>query len=637
MTIGPILPGRIPDSFSVMRTQRNLDTSSRELNTLQQQLATGQRYFYGSEALSDSIKTVQHQSLAERKTQAFQNTETGLSILGTADGALSEISTVLNSAKSLSLASIGDSATPAEREQFVLELNSLIDSAINSANREFRGRKLFSGTQGDTVPFELASGGVRFLGDNTATSTFGDLGQLVFTGVNSANAFRTDVSETTVDLNRALTGATKLSSLNGGAGVSGTKISVTTSARTAEIDLAGAETIADVALRIQNEFAADAVTVAVSVTATGLTVTPSAGTVQVQNVSGHRLAGDLGLTGPAAATITGGDLNPAVTKTTALSELIGGAGIASLAAGLQVTVGEETKTLDFTGVTTVEGFLNTFKFAGLGLDAGISADGTGITISSRTAGVGFAIGENGGTLAADLGLRTFDTSTRLSELENGLGVPLQPGADPGTTVRDLEITRRDGTDVTIDIAAAETIQDVLDAINAVDPGVLTATFATTGNGIVLQDTSGAGALTVADSDVSRALGIDGSQTNAALTLDGQDTNQRVAGGTFGLLVQLRDAIAADDLRHVNRVSEALDGEISRFASVRGDIASRMKILSDTQVRIEDEQLRIAESLSETFDADIAEVITRLATVQSSYEATLQVSSRILNLNLLSLI
>lgn len=635
MPIGPLLPGRIPDSFSLLQTQRNVSSASRELLNLEQQLATGQRYFYSSEAPADAIKTITHQSLAERKTQAFQNTETGLSLLGTTDNALADIGTVLNSAKSISLASVGDSSTPTERAQFVTEITSLIDSAIQSANREFRGRKLFSGSQGNTTPFALQSGGVGFYGDDRGTSSFGDLGQLVSTGLVPTDAFQSGIGKTTIDLNPAVNAETKLSSLHNGAGVSGTKISVTTAGRTAEIDLAGAETIGDVALRIENEFAGDAVTVSVGVTATGLTLTPSSGTVQAANTSGHRLASDLGLTGAAAAVVTGRDLNPSLAKTTPVADLAAGAGIASIGDGLQVTVGEHTEIIDLSGATTVEDMLNAFKESGLPIDAAISDDGTGIEIKSRVAGTGFAIGENGGTLAADLGLRTFDAATKLSTLNDGLGVPTSPGSDPGTTIRDLKITRRDATEVTVDLSSATTIQDVIDAVNAVDPGVLVASFATTGNGLVLQDTSGAGSLTVTSDAVSEALGIDGSQANALATLDGTDRNVRRAEGVFGLLVQLRSAINDDNLAHVNRVSEALDDEISRFASVRGEVASKMRILSDTQIRIEDEQVRIAESLSNTFDADISETITRIATVQSTYQATLQVSGRLLSLNLLN--
>lgn len=637
MTIGPVLAGRIPETFSVMRTQRNLNTAARELSYLQQQIATGQRYFYGSEAVSDAVKTVQQQSLAERKTQASVNTQTGLSLLGAADNALADISSVLNSTKSLSLAAIGESSTPAEKEQFITELNTLIDSAINAANREFRGRKLFSGSQGNTSPFGRLADGVAYYGDSVATSAFGDLGQLLLTGVDPTKAFGTDVSQTSVDLNAAVSGSTKLSDLNAGRGVTGTKLSITTSVRTAEIDLAGAETIDDVVLRIENEFAADAVTVSVTLTAAGLNVTPSAGTVQVQNVNGHRLASDLGLTGPTASPVVGRDINPTISKTTPVASLLGGGGIANLAEGFEITVGDQTEVVDFTGVVTVEDMLNAIEGTGLHIDATINDAGNGISIISRVAGRNFSIGENGGTLAADLGLRTFTATTRLDEIDSGTGVPTFDGADPGTTVRNLEINRRDGTSVTVDIAAANTIQDVIDAINAVDTGVLTATFATNGNGIVLQDTSGAGTLEVVDDSVSQALGINGSQTNAAQTLDGVDTNPQRSEGVFGLMVQLRDAIDSGEIRHINRVSELLDDEISRFAAVRGDVGSRMATLSDTQDRIEVEQLQIAETLSNTFDADLTEVITRLSTVQAGYQATLQVSSTILQLNLLNLL
>jgi hypothetical protein len=48
---------------------------------------------------------------------------------------------------------------------------------------------------------------------------------------------------------------------------------------------------------------------------------------------------------------------------------------------------------------------------------------------------------------------------------------------------------------------------VLNAINAADPGVLTASLNAVGNGISITDTSGTGALTVVENNVATALGL----------------------------------------------------------------------------------------------------------------------------------
>ena len=54
------------------------------------------------------------------------------------------------------------------------------------------------------------------------------------------------------------------------------------------------------------------------------------------------------------------------------------------------------------------------------------------------------IAENGGTTAADLGVRSLAASTPLSELNGGKGVRTVAGAD-------FKVTRTDGTSFTVDV------------------------------------------------------------------------------------------------------------------------------------------------------------------------------------------
>src|SRR5690606_28831537 len=105
--------------------------------------------------------------------------------------------------------------------------------------------------------------------------------------------------------------------------------------------------------------------------------------------------------------------------------------------------------------------------ANLDVDVQINAAGNGLAITSRASGAAFSIGENGGTTARDLGIRTFSANTELADLNYGTGVPVNDG-------QPLKITRRDGTTLEIDLSSTNTIQDVLDRINAVDPGNLVA-------------------------------------------------------------------------------------------------------------------------------------------------------------------
>ncbi len=90
--------------------------------------------------------------------------------------------------------------------------------------------------------------------------------------------------------------------------------------------------------------------------------------------------------------------------------------------GLAIENGGQTHTIRFTTAATIEDVLNTLNGSGAGIVAEINQTATGINVRSRLSGADFAIGENGGITAAQLGLRTFTGQTRLDAMNHGFGV-----------------------------------------------------------------------------------------------------------------------------------------------------------------------------------------------------------------------
>lgn len=182
-------------------------------------------------------------------------------------------------------------------------------------------------------------------------------------------------------------------------------------------------------------------------------------------------------TGVVQATLS----DPLATGTTA-----GGSGIEfDQTAGLQITNGGKTTTISLAADDTIEDLLNTLNSPDSGLSAQINAAGTGLDVRSIVSGADFAIGENGGATATQLGLRTFTTATSLHTLNHGQGVQLTNGTD-------LVIQRRDGTSLNLDLDGASTIGDVLNLINNAagnqNPATqVVARLSAYGNGIELVD------------------------------------------------------------------------------------------------------------------------------------------------------
>ncbi|HET6424237.1 MAG TPA: flagellin [Planctomycetaceae bacterium] len=637
MSIPSLLPGRVPLSLATSRLASSIQQGQFQLQRLQDQLSSGKRFVLPSDAPTAATQTLALQKLDERRAAFQSNIQITQGYLTATDQSLAAFGETLNTARGIVQAGLGDQTTSVERQGLAQEAASLIQSALLSANTSYNGRYLFGGSYSDRPPFEVRSDGtIRFNGDDHTIDTFADFGFQLAGSVDGGSDLRSFSPTVTADLNPALTLNTRLDSLNGGAGVGLQSIVVTledtptTVQKT--VDLSGAQTLQDIKSKLESAFAAEAITLTVAidpVSKNGLQLTPSAGTVAVADVGNARTAAELGIRSAPVATLSGIDLNPPINLFTRVADLNGGNGIGATAGtGLRIEHAGQVKVVDLDGAVTVQDLLNRIRAADPDVVAEISSSGNGLRVVSRLSGATFSIGENGGTNAAALGLRTFTGSTTLAELNLGAGVP-------DLTANTLNITRRDGTTAQISLAGAKTVQNVLDKINAVDPGHLVASLKTTGNGIALTDDSGAGPLTVDDVALGRALGLNGTEnTGATGVLNGADVNKRQAGGVLSLLISLQKALEANDQPTLSRLTGQFDTEAKRMAVLRGDVGSRQKTLNDVSNHHDDAQIQVKQSLSELFETDYAETITLFLQQQQAMEAAMQVSSQAMKLSVL---
>ncbi|MEX0716086.1 MAG: hypothetical protein WD066_05845 [Planctomycetaceae bacterium] len=640
MSLGPILPGRLPNSLSGVRLTEALRQANQSLQRLQDQAATGQRYFLPSESPTDAIRTIFLQKTLERQAHFRQSLATDRSMLVASEAALADIGESLSRAKSLLLAGIGDSVTDAERDALAIEAGVLLQQVVAAGNTKFRGRFLFGGSESQRPPFELQGSTVVYRGDTQAIMSFVDAGLLTANNVDGRSAFAALSTPISKDVNPALTLDTRIADLHGGLGVALGKVTVTVDdgtnpVTTRTIDLSAAGTLRDVKTALEDGFSDGPPSITVEIdpdSKHGLRITPSGGTVTVADSSGGRAASDLGIAATAQAIVDGGDLDPRLTLNTSLADLNGGAGIGVAAGnGLRIAIGGNATNVDISAATTVEDLFNTFRLLGLPLDLAINDAGNGLAVSSRVSGASFSIGENGGTNAAGLGIRTFDGDTLLADLNGGQGVPVdQRDASGALLPATLEITRRDGSEISIDLKGLRTVQEALDAINAVDPGVLIASLAAEGNGISLLDDDGAstGPFIVKANAVATALGIAGIEPGGdpAVPLTGADVNPQQPAGVFSIVSALETALRNSDDAALSRLDGMVNAEIARFATLRGEIGGRLRMLDGVENRLLDEDIRLQEALSLHFDADLTDVVTQVAATQTALQATLQIAA-----------
>jgi flagellin-like hook-associated protein FlgL len=526
--------------------------------------------------------------------------------------------------------------TADQRTSAAAVAQALYNQVLTLGNKQFDGVYLFGGDRSTDAPFVEEGGGVKFVGStNVLENQYDENSTLSFMvdGDGVFGALSTRV-QGTVDLSPAMSLTTRLADLKGalGDGVHLGSILLSDGTTSKSIDLSHADTVGDVLNLIDN---AGVGTITSSITGQGLTLNAGAGdNITVTEVGGGNTAKDLGILTTTAAgagvSVTGATLQPTLTGLTNLADLRGGAGID--VTGLQITNGLRSATIDLSTATTVEDMLNAINGSNTGVRAEINATGTGINILNPTQGTDLRIAENGGTTANDLGIRSFDASSPLAELNDGKGIRTVAGSD-------FTLTDSAGVSFQVDLGTEQTIQDVLNTINTAAAGAgagVTASFATTGNGIILTDTAaGAGNLKAnADNFSNALLDLGLTAQPVANVITGADVSPVKAQGMFANLIKLRDSLKNNDQSGITAAAEGLATDLDRVTRVRGEAGARVQELESRQNRLEDQNLATKSLLSSLEDTDFTDAITRFQTLQTALQASLQSSSRILNLSLM---
>ena len=637
-----ILPAQLARVSNLLRSnvaQGQIALTQRRMLAAQNELTTGKRINVASDDPGAAAIVQQLQKTLEQRQSFLTNLTRARNHLSEVDSTLGDLNDLIQRAQEIASANVGSDVPPDQRIAASAVVEQLYSQALSLANKQFEGVYLFAGDRSTDAPFVAEGGGVRFVGSENVLENAYDEGTNLPFMVNGAEIFGALSSRVrgNVDLSPAVTAQTRLATLKGatGGGVRPGMIAISNGAQTATIDLRIADTVGDVVSAINSSGLGN---ISAAVGPGGNNIVINAGPADdltVADVAGGTTAADLGITrgtgAGAGVAVAGQSVGPAVTLLTPLADLRNGAGI-DTAGGLRITNGGSTATVDVSSATTVQDLLNAINGAGVNVLARINADATGIDIVNPTQGTRMSVAENGGTTAADLGVRSFDGNSRLSDFNDGKGVRTAGGAD-------FRVTRSDGTTFDVDLGAADTtVQDVINAINAADGGGgVTASLATSGNGIVLTDTAGgAGTLAVTPlnfSDAAADLGLLAAPA-AGNVISGADTNPVAAAGVFANLGKLRDALKANDAAGITAAAEGLSADYTRSTRVRGETGARVQGLESRQGRLEDQDVATRSLLSTLSDTDFTEAISRFQTLQNSLQASMQTTASILHLSLL---
>ncbi len=290
----------------------------------------------------------------------------------------------------------------------ILQVGSVADvlAAINYAtgNDDGSGNRLFTAALGadkKSLTLQSAGGVPLVLTSGTTSHALADLG------------FADGTFSGTVQGRRILGGldTVLLKTLNGGAGLATGTIRIEANGTAADVDLAGAETLADVVGRINDAAEANNLGIAASYDSTGtrLVIANSndgTGAITVSDVGDGQFAQATGLA-QSSATIRSNNLQRQyIAGTTRLADLSNGRGVSAGTFKITNSLGVfKTITVAASDGETLQDVIDEINDSAIGVQARLNATGDGLLIVDSTGGAGaLKIEDQEGTTAHDLNI-----------------------------------------------------------------------------------------------------------------------------------------------------------------------------------------------------------------------------------------
>ncbi|MCH2132965.1 MAG: hypothetical protein MK116_04360 [Phycisphaerales bacterium] len=642
--------GRTPTLLQWQHAAASLGRGQSALAEVQIQLATGRSMLRPSDdALgAGSVSTLD--GLLEAHRQRSRNLAHGEAMLGGIDGSLSEAMSLLLEAKGIGLDQSTSGVSSSERQAQAEAIDAILSRVFDIGNTAQQGVHLFGGSATARSPYVDINGMIQYLGQGAGLIT--DLGlasgvPLTLGGEEVFGAVSTRV-EGHRDLDPTIDGGTFINELNGATG-EGVSLGVVEVFRnppgeTIQVDLTNAWTLQDVIDTFRTTAGLD---VTIDIGGRGLFVSvPDGETVTISDPAGGRAAQDLGIadvySGPVGQ--VGADLDRRLTDNTPVSALDFPLETIRFSNGLR------TVDLDLSSAETIGDVRIQVEQMDMGIRLDLSELGDRLDAVNLRSGSMMSVGEVvGSTTATDLGIRSMDRETLLSDFNRGLGVSILSGnTDPVTGAPDptldldFAVTLANGERFEVDLAGCETVGQVLDRIRAAadsalsDPGLFDIGLALEGNGIRMVDASGGGGQITLEplngSDALADLGLMVEPTGA--TIVGEDRAMVAVEGLFTHLMDLRDALLGDDVPGIALAVDRLEGDIDRLTQVQGEVGIRSGRISDALARNEDTIIMDEQLRSRILDLDYTEASIRFATLQQQLQAGLATAARSVSMTLL---
>jgi flagellar hook-associated protein 3 FlgL len=151
----------------------DLQQSRSTLNTLLQEVSTGKRVSVPSDDPAAAADMIANQIESANVDQYTQNVGSALSMMQTADSALSSVVSSLTQAISLGTQAANGTTNSTDLQSIATQVQSLLGGVVSLANTSYSGVYLFGGTATGTAPYTAdssSSSGYTYNGNNDTNS-----------------------------------------------------------------------------------------------------------------------------------------------------------------------------------------------------------------------------------------------------------------------------------------------------------------------------------------------------------------------------------------------------------------------------------------------------------------------------------
>ena len=171
------MPAYINTNVASINTVRILDGSQKELTTSMERLSSGKRINHARDDAAGMVISSKMTSQVRGMNQAVRNTNDGISMVQTADGAMEGIADKLQRMRELAVQSTNGIYSTSDRAALDIEFQALDDEIGRVANSaEFNGTTLLSSTKTLTIQ-------VSYADDSTNGKIDVDLTKVTSTGL----------------------------------------------------------------------------------------------------------------------------------------------------------------------------------------------------------------------------------------------------------------------------------------------------------------------------------------------------------------------------------------------------------------------------------------------------------------------